>query len=192
MDAPYTVEEEAAKRLHDEADRAIARGDRLQQILDRERCVTASLRKQLRATALVQQQLTQQVRSLTGPVSNLPPRATSAQANLTGLQRTLDAVQNRLDVEKRASNVERAERQRLASQLVTSAAEKQRMSAMQDQLRVGLQRKSSEFDRASAMLRDNNAALDEALSEVSKLSTCRAREQQQAKAHLQARAHAGI
>ena len=33
------------------------------------------LRKQLRASALVQQQLTQQVRSLTGPVANLPRSA---------------------------------------------------------------------------------------------------------------------
>ena len=187
------LEEAAAKRLYEEVERVTVRSERLQQQLDKERAVNDSLRAQLRNAAAVQQQLNVQIRGVTGSSAGARSLQTAGggglgNVTLMGLQRKVDALHNRIDVEKRAANAERAEKIRLEELLKTAAAEKQRSSAVQEQLRVALSRKQTELDRALAQLREHSDALDDALAEVSRLGACRESEAVQARASAYSRA----
>ncbi|KAL3929460.1 MAG: hypothetical protein SGPRY_001952 [Prymnesium sp.] len=148
------------------AERAELRADKLLTKLDAERALTASLRRQLRATTASMQQAAQQARVLHGG----PGITSTAGDSIVGLQRQISSLRDRLDGERKEKSSLHSQIAQLTGQLANEAREKQGMNSTQEQMAREIARRDEELDKTRRLLRECGAAHDEAIAELCSLT----------------------
>ena len=151
-------------RLHELAEKEATRADKLQRRLDDERNVASMLRQQLKDLTNTQQQTTQQLRALQGAAG--AAGATPGARSVPALEKAITRLRDQLDLEKKATNAERAERQRVAVQLSDAVERERQLTSSQDELRRTLERRAAEAKRMGGLLREASQAHDTALAEL--------------------------
>ena len=171
-------------RLSDLASKESTRADKLQRRLDEEKAVSAALRQQLKNSTNAQQHLQQQLRSLQGAPGAHSAPVRDGNRSVPQLEKQVAKLQDALDVEKRHTNAERTERQRLAGQLSDQAKLVVKLEASRDDLQRTLARKSTELRRAHNLLREGGQVHDTTLAELSAQALAHERERQQLHSQL--------
>ncbi|KAL1510478.1 hypothetical protein AB1Y20_006783 [Prymnesium parvum] len=166
----------------DRADRAEARATRLQQKLDAERALSASLQQQLRATAASAQQAAQQARVLHGA-----PGAGGGGPSIVGLERQLASLRDRLDAERKEKGELARRAAALSAELEAERRERHALAASREEERRARARTAEELEKARRLLREAGRAHDEAVAELGELTIAHGRH----KAHGAA-AHAAL
>jgi hypothetical protein len=156
------------------AERAEERAERLQLKLDEQVALNGQLRRQLRESSSSAQQVASQLRLLQGA----PGSSDATCISVAGLQRTVTVLRDRVDVEKKAANAAQAECANLEKRLSSGARERQALLASQQELRSELQRRTTELERLTSIMRESGQVREEAAGQVTNLNVTRTREQQ--------------
>ena len=156
------------------AERAEERAERLQLKLDEQVALNGQLRRQLRESSSSAQQVASQLRLLQGA----PGSSDATCISVAGLQRTVTVLRDRVDVEKKAANAAQAECANLEKRLSSGARERQALLASQQELRSELQRRTTELERLTSIIRESGQVREEAAGQVTNLNVTRTREQQ--------------
>ncbi|KOO53485.1 hypothetical protein Ctob_008432 [Chrysochromulina tobinii] len=156
------------------AERAEERAERLQLKLDEQVALNGQLRRQLRESSSSAQQVASQLRLLQGA----PGSSDATCISVAGLQRTVTVLRDRVDVEKKAANAAQAECANLEKRLSSGARERQALLASQQELRSELQRRTTELERLTSIMRESGQVREETAGQVTNLNVTRTREQQ--------------